>query len=178
MSVRVASIPDLVTQTTASTLILFTGLAAMVAEPANATTQLSAIVPNGFIMCAPGMRMASASSRPSLLLDVAPISRVADRRRHAVAILDDPDAVAHLHIAIVGLRDDDRLPGVLLGPPLEPALASATAAADGGARDGAADGAQQAADQGAAHRMGRGRADRGAARGSQAAAAPRAIADA
>jgi hypothetical protein len=79
-------------------------------------------------------------------------------------ILDDPDTVAHLHIAIVGLRDDNRLPVVLLHRHLDAALASATAAADGGAGDGAADGAQQAADQGAGHRIGRGRADRSAAR--------------
>src|SRR5215216_1596826 len=49
MSARVASIPDLVTQTTAFALILFSGLAPMTAEPANIRLQLSVIVPNRFM---------------------------------------------------------------------------------------------------------------------------------
>ena len=80
---------------------------------------------------------------PVTALDVAPMPRVADRRGDAVTILDDPDVVTHLHIAIVGLRDDNRLPVVLLHRHLDTALASATADVDSDAGDGAADGANR-----------------------------------
>jgi len=53
MSAREASIPDLVAQTTAFALILFSGLAPMTAEPANTRPQLSVIVPNRFMKRAP-----------------------------------------------------------------------------------------------------------------------------
>ena len=99
----------------------------------------------------------------------AGIAGVADGPGDAVAIGDDGDAIAHLHVAVVILRDGDLLAVVPLHGDLDAPFGRA-AAVDGGAGDGAADGAEQAADHGADHRIGHGRADRRTARRAQTAA--------
>src|SRR5258707_5730913 len=104
---------------------------------------------------------------------IAPVAGCADRSGHAIVVVDDDHAVAHLHVAVVALGDGDGRAVVLLDGHLD--AAAGRILVDRGAGNGAADRAQNAAEDRAASRAADRSTGHRATRGADAAADQRAV---